>query len=76
MTEKWVGERVIRIAEVGMIEDAEELGAEMECNFLREVKLALEGHLRLRGVAPKRRSTCTRSRPASRRGGAPRVCAP
>jgi len=44
-----VGDAVVGRAEVGVIEDVEELATETESDFLGEVKLPLEGDVGLRG---------------------------
>src|SRR5215472_12917563 len=49
MAEERAGQAVVGVAEVGVVEDVEELGSETKPDLLGELKLALEGHVRLRG---------------------------
>jgi hypothetical protein len=49
VAEEGAGQVVIGIAEVGVVENVEELGPETKLHLFGEVKLALQANIRLRG---------------------------
>jgi len=48
MAEQGAGQGVVGIAEIRMVEDVEELGSEAKAHLFSEVKLPLQGKIRLR----------------------------
>ena len=50
MAKERAGQVVVGRAEVRMVEDVEEFAAELQAQLLGEMKLALEGHVGLRGI--------------------------
>jgi hypothetical protein len=47
--EERIGQVVVGIAEVGVVEDVEELGSETQAQLLRQRKAPLKSYIRLRG---------------------------